>query len=280
MFLDPMMFMPLEKRLEYERRQKEALLKRLDEQAVDWDEDKTKFSDWLFLKGDSFAAQAKRYKLFNTRPVQSWPRKNDKLQKVSGLRWSPSKKYVYANRVLHRGAKLELAQNTRRGFAVLDGDVSIPLLCQHHPDHWDHPLQPWMSFTPMEVLTQRQGIRLATKKVLVGGLGLGWQLRKIAEKKSVKEIVVVEIDQELIDWYGQKLVDKISADTGKPITLICDDVVNQIGKHGGETRHILDIWKSYPTHYWEFSDAMKEALKGIRYWWGWGVLADQTRGYY
>ena len=273
---DVTMFMTPERRKQFLKQEQDNLEAHL-KNAIEWDEDKTKFANWLFLKGASFEAQAKRYQVFDTEPVTAWPRRGADISKEPGFCWSPSKKYVYANRTLRRASRLEIAQNTRRGYAVLDSDVTIPILCEYKPGHWEHELQPWMSFTPMEVLTQRQGIRLATKKVLVGGLGLGWQLRKIAEKKSVKEIVVVEIDQELIDWYGEQLVYNISNDTGKPITLICDDVVNQIGKHGDETRHILDIWKSYNTWLCDLKPELREALRGVKYWWGWGVLAEPSR---
>ena len=95
-----------------------------------------------------------------------------------------------------------------------------------------------MSLTPAEMLTQRPGVRRAQGTVLIGGLGLGWLLKKVCEKDSVDRVIVVERSQELLDWYGHDLCRKFP----KVSDVICDDVYNQIGKHGASTMHLLDIW--------------------------------------
>ena len=56
--------------------------------------------------------------------------------------------------------------------------------------------------TPAEMLTQRSGVQAAEGTVVLGGLGLGWLLRKVCEKPSVERVIVVEKSQELLDWYG------------------------------------------------------------------------------
>ena len=40
----------------------------------------------------------------------------------------------------------------------------------------------WMSLTPSEMATQRPGVQKAQGTVVIGGLGLGWLLRKVCEK--------------------------------------------------------------------------------------------------
>ena len=50
----------------------------------------------------------------------------------------------------------------------------------------------WMSLTPNEMISQRDGIEAAKGTVVIGGLGLGWFLRKVCEKESVDRVIVVD----------------------------------------------------------------------------------------
>ena len=128
-----------------------------------------------------------------------------------------------------------------------------------------------MAYTPAEVFTQRQGVRRATGTVLIAGLGLGWLIRKVAEKKSVKKIILVEKSEGLMQWYGCRLVDEIFRETGTPIEIIVDDAWNHLGKHGSDTRYLFDIWSSYPVF---LSQEQRKLVRGVRYFWGWGVGVD------
>lgn len=98
-----------------------------------------------------------------------------------------------------------------------------------------------MSLTPSEMLTQRPGVQKAHGTVVIGGLGLGWLLKKVCEKESVERVIVVEKSQELLDWYGYDLCKRHP----KASDVICDDIYNQIGRHGGEAVYLLDIWLLY-----------------------------------
>src|ERR1019366_7572070 len=104
----------------------------------------------------------------------------------------------------------------QEGIVVWNGDVTIPTLIdlnrkchtgEYFPD--DTPLMDrvqtgaiWMSLTPMEMMTQRTAVKMASHTVVIGGLGLGWILRKVCEKPGVERVIVVEKSQELLDWYG------------------------------------------------------------------------------
>lgn len=89
---------------------------------------------------------------------------------------------------------------------------------------------------------------------------------KHAKKQPVDRVVVVEKSQELLDWYGYELCKRYS----KVSDVICDDVYNQIGRHGPETVYLLDIWPLY-------SDARND--RRLRPWkrklkkrlWAWGL---------
>jgi spermidine synthase len=63
-----------------------------------------------------------------------------------------------------------------------------------------------MSLTPMEVITQRSGVRKARGNVLIGGLGMGWLTRRVCEKKNVKRVTVCEINPAIADFFGRSLV--------------------------------------------------------------------------
>lgn len=59
----------------------------------------------------------------------------------------------------------------------------------------------WMSLTPMEIESHFMPIKLAQGRVGVGGLGLGYFTESILDKPQVKEVVVYELNQEVIDIY-------------------------------------------------------------------------------
>ena len=252
--------------------EKDYLKRRMKETKQVWNEDKTKFSKLLCLDGESF--NNKRYQLFNSRPVKAHYKKLIE-SKSKSIRWSPNRKFFYANRVWKAFDKLQIAQGHRRGEVAFDTDIVIPALMEYRPEISWEPIRVWMSITPMELLTQRQGVRLAKGKVLIGGLGMGWLLWKVARKKSVKEIVVVEKSREILNWFGFDLCKQVSDETGKHIHVICDDVLNHMGKHGKDTRHLIDIWPSYPNEFWSLPKDWHEAIGKVEHFWGWGVLADR-----
>src|ERR1051325_198886 len=123
----------------------------------------------------------------------------------------------------------------------------------------------WMSLIPYEMLTQRSGVQRASGKVLIGGLGLGWFLRKVCAKPEVEEVIVVEKSRDLLDWYGFDLCRR----QAKGREVICDDVYNHIGRHGN-AQYLLDIW---PIFHGARQDRRYLAAK--RKWkkrlWAWGI---------
>ncbi len=258
-------FLPPSWHAERDRRRKKYIEERLKD-AVAWDEDKTKLAKWMFLKGDTFTETNRQYELFDVQPVKNqYGNPGDE-----GYVFSPKEEYVYFHRILPRGADLEVAQGTRHGNVAFDGKTYIVTVCRTKAN-FDSRRPVVMSITPLEVLTQRKAIMLAKGKVLIGGLGLGWLLKKVAAKKSVKEIVVVEISRELLDWYGNKLCADVAKKFNTPVDVIHDDVTKHVGKHGAETRHLLDIWDSYPNY---LHGELEERAKKVPYFWGWGVVGE------
>ena len=147
----------------------------------------------------------------------------------------------------------------KRGLVRFDGDVVIPALYR------DRVTSVWMSHTPMEVFSQRSGIEWASGTVLVGGFGMGWALRRIAEKTSVKRVICVEKSGELIEWFGRRVCDSMSK-----VELVHGDVYEHIGKHGSDVKHVLDIWEGYRESMGDFRlmQAIADAPKAKLWCWG------------
>jgi len=192
---------------------------------------------------------------------------------------SPGLRFSYRNRILPAGKPLPLL-GMDQAMVVWNGDVVIPMLLDMTIDCRTHTRFPtkvtteerakwgevWMSMTPTEMLTQRSGVQAAEGTVVLGGLGLGWLLRKVCEKPSVERVIVVEKSQELLDWYWTDLCkryDKVS-------DVICDDVYNRTGKHGARAKYLLDIWLGFGQARRDSRfKALKRKLK--KRLWGWGV---------
>lgn len=155
----------------------------------------------------------------------------------------------------------DLYHDSARAF--FDEDIKNPALwfkSEFQRSGWDV----WMSLSPMEIWSQRSGIRAATKKVALAGLGMGYLLNEVAKKPSVKEIVVIERDRELLDWFGVKLCDSIP----KVIDIICDDFWNWADRFEPDCRMLIDIWKGFGDA--AYDPRLKELRKKRRYVWAWG----------
>lgn len=246
--------------------------KELDSNLELWNEDKTSFGSRLYLDGASYDAVAKQYQIFDTAPAKKDYEKH--------IQWSARKTIGYCNRILPKGTTLETAQGKRRGRVSFSTDIIIPTLYTNRRDMWGRP-EVWMSITPMEVFTQRSAVREAKGKVLIGGLGLGWLLRKMAAKPRVTEVIVVELSEELLNWYGKDLCTKIAEKTGKKITVIQDDVIHHVGKHGKDCQHFIDIWLNVHEDLSTLSDEWidviwKMKVLGQGHFWGWTLQYDWT----
>ena len=64
----------------------------------------------------------------------------------------------------------------------------------------------WMSITPNEINTMSPYINEAKGNVLVLGLGLGYYPFMISEKEDVRNITIIELDQNIIDIFNSKLL--------------------------------------------------------------------------
>jgi hypothetical protein len=106
---------------------------------------------------------------------------------------------------------------------------------------------------------------------------LGWFIRKVCEKECVEDVIVVDVSQELLDWYGYDFC----ANCPKVSDVICDDIYGQIGLHGDNATYLLDIW---PTQEGANADRRFQRLKrefGDQLWgWGWGERSAPLEHHY
>lgn len=225
--------------------------------VVAWDEDKTKFAPMLVIDGNTYKPE----RLFDVPPFVPKGRSVPEGHSIQ----CPDKRFIYCHQILQRRTKLLLFQNKRRGRVFFTTDVVIPVLAEKSSSG---AFDPWMSVTPMEVLTMRRGIQLAKDTVVIGGLGLGYLLRKVCEKKSVKRVIVVESAQWILDWIGPRLRELHPQIAEKTTDWICGDVYDYVGKFGTEARHLLDIWQKYGGCDGKFSQLKRS--KTVKHLWGWG----------
>ena len=207
-----------------------------------WDEDRTPFRSLLYLDATTYHPTL----LFDIPPCTT--------DKNGPYLVSPGGHFAYRNRVLPANTGLPLMSGDRVGMVIWNQDIVIPMLLDMHEEHGTGNAMPeslseevrtkrgavWMSLTPMEMMTQRSGVQAASGTVIVGGLGMGWFLRKVCEKPEVEKVIVVEYSRDLLDWYGSDLCSKYD----KVTEVICGDVYDQIGKHNG-AQYLLDIWPNY-----------------------------------
>lgn len=147
----------------------------------------------------------------------------------------------------------------RGGVVKFDDDVHIIRLTQK--------FHLWMSLTPMEVYTQRSGVRRAKGRVLICGLGMGWMARRVLDREKVTSVTIVERDEHVLNYFGGLLVN----DFGSKVRLIHGDAY-EIGNPGHPEYNydmaLWDIWESPDGHKYD------ETYKGYRFkaptWhWGW-----------
>ena len=241
-----------------QRKREEAAEKKYFEEvlapnAVDWDpgfgkkglnaEKKVCFKASTFTVAQKPLFDAKPCKLSQKNLTE--PNKNDILGPIitHGKR---EIQWVYRHAILPRGESLWLRFGNAKGDCYFDDDVIIPILYHYRPDHWERKFLVWMSHAPMEMITQRTGIKHCSGNVCIGGYGMGWFLEQVAQKRSVKSITVVEKSPELLKWFARRHAKQVAKETGTPIKIVCEDVFPYLAEHHEEFDKIaLDIFKSY-----------------------------------
>jgi hypothetical protein len=171
-----------------------------------------------------------------------------KMPKSEEIVYKGRLRYQLRDLPLHCGLPISAGDDLYHdgGRAYFDEAIKIPVLhFRLEPDQkpWERERwDVWMSLTPHEMWSQRSGIQAATGRVILGGLGMGWLLRQIAKKPTVKEIIVVEKDADILEWFGNKICER----TPKVSEVICGDYWEHAHKMNlKKDRFIADIWPGY-----------------------------------
>lgn len=182
---------------------------------------------------------------------------------------SPSGRFRYCVRLHRAGAPLLTWWGAQVGTVVFDTDVLIPALYQARgPDDPGTGLfmeTPWMSLTPAELLTLRPGTRLARGRTIVAGLGLGHQLIEVCKRLAVKRAVLVELDQELVDW----ILPRIRPHLRKPIDVHVGDAYEIIPNLRADVA-LIDIFPGYGDGFQRVKELAHKSPHVKRFW-GWGT---------
>ena len=101
----------------------------------------------------------------------------------------------------------------------------------------------WMSITPHEIETMEKPIEQAKGKIIAFGLGLGYFPYMASLKEDVKEIYIVENDQNAIDLFNKEIFPKFHFK--EKFKIIHKDALEYM-KHDMEKEHFdfafVDIW--------------------------------------
>lgn len=217
-----------------------------------WDLMKTKWKPKQAFRADTWL----KWDLFD---VEATANNNPNWEKhpAGKFELSPSGKYMFCKKLLPRAEGLLTINGKKTGEAVFDADITIPALHELSDGRrgcregsWFD--EPWMSITPMELMTQRPGIRFAKGHVIVAGLGIGWFLTQVRLKKTVKKVTLVEQSQELVDWLltsdvifhaAQKSLG-IQSHQLAPLEIVVDDAYKAIPKMTADVA-LIDIYEGY-----------------------------------
>jgi len=239
--------------------------------AEAWLGTKTEFKPLLWLKAETW----EDFELF---PTPAWPDSTSQLDGEAIKEYTvrcPGTNFYYSNKVLPVSHSLSIAVHRRQtGKMYFDGPIKTAVLFEQMGEEEDFVSKVWMGLTPMEVLTQKAGISLASGRCVIGGLGLGWFLKEVAAKPEVTEIVVVEKCKELLDWLKPVLMAKYPEVAKKVSAWVHEDVYkfmyHDVQKEiTSNCKYLLDIWPifgdaDYDKMFFAFEAVLKERL------WGWG----------
>ena len=148
--------------------------------------------------------------------------------------------FGYVVHTLRKGHFLDTCnpRGGQKGNVVFDKNVPVPTLYERRGTMWND--KPWMSLTPHELMSLHPGTLLAKGRVVVAGLGLGHQLIEVSKRKEVKEVVLVECSQELVDF----LLEPVKKHMDLVPKVIVGDAYEVLPKLSADIA-LIDIFRSY-----------------------------------
>lgn len=242
---------------EWQAKQRQEAVARRTAIAVAWNP-QMKWTEEMNIKADTYVVR----NLFDVQPTDET---NPSRMKDNQYIVSSSGAWLYCVKRVKRGQTLETFSGSRRGTVMFDGPVLIPALHRGWPaGGWDQ--YPFMSLTPMEMMTLRTGTRMAKGSVIVVGLGLGHQLIEVSKRKQVNRLVLVEKSQDLVDW----ILPKIEPHLGRKLDeVVIGDAYAVMPKMQADVG-LVDIFPSYGNNGWE-ANRFYQSCPNIKKIWCWGA---------
>jgi len=226
---------------------------------VPWDPDTTKWEPELRLLASTYHPR----RFFNVEPT-SRQRPAAIEADAAHRAMSADAQWMYVEKILPPLTSLAIYTGRREGKVLWDDTVIIPALFDKRWGDWRD--LPFMSLTPFEYLTLRAGTRLAKGRVVVAGLGLGHQLIEVSRRKQVKEIVLVEQSQSLVDF----ILPEVSRHLGPvPVQVIVGDAYQEMQSISADVA-LVDIFPGYGGNDFE-QDKLRRTCKFIDTIWCWGA---------
>lgn len=204
--------------------------------------------------------QASTYKALSLFPVEPLDSNTVSVATAAQRIDSPDGRWVYVEKRMSNEQMLRTASGKRRGDVFFDGPIIIPGLYEkrYQDDN------PWMSITPMEILTLRPGTKRAKGDVIIAGLGLGHQLIEVSKRKQVTRLTLIERDKGLVDW----LLPRITPHLARPLdVIVIGDVFQELPKMAADVA-LLDV---YPNFGGNRRPAWEKKCKNIKAFWTWGA---------
>lgn len=277
-FAIPGFGMSTKMRKEQQERQEQEMSRRL-EQAVPWTP-KLPWAPKLTIEASTWPT----WRLFDVEPTKH-ANVNHEAYPDGKFVYSPNGQFLFCLKTLPPQAKILTLQGSRRGDVMFNGPVNIPCLHERVQSGGAWREDPWMSITPMEVMTQRPGTKLAKGHVVVAGLGLGWGLVEAFKKKSVTKVTLVERSQELVDWIMPALAPRLRG-MGKDFDTIVGDARDVLGDFKADVA-LIDIFKGYGGNTFHTTRRPEDRFSGgpprnipVVWCWGTAPLADEPRGWF
>ena len=98
----------------------------------------------------------------------------------------------------------------------------------------------WMSLTPNEIETMDKAVKEASGKVVVYGLGLGYFPYMISLKEDVKEITIIEIDENIISLFNKYILPQFSHK--EKIKIVHADAFKYMQESHSFDYSFVDLW--------------------------------------
>jgi hypothetical protein len=156
-----------------------------------------------------------------------------------------SRKYRIEHEIIKQGTPVTLISMRN---AILMGYKSLNIIFD--TDLKIHKLKSkdgglLMSDHPQEIFLAHEGLKAAHGVVLMGGLGLGYAATKLAQRKDISRIYVIEIDKEIIKLVKPHL--------GPKITVINESIYTFLRCYNYKVDYVfLDTWyQTGESTYWD-----------------------------